>query len=118
MRDRIEKMKELDIVADFANDGRMGGDAAIVKNVLIAEMALGREYGSKMNLSKMKVYPFAREAKNYGNRDWFKQNQTGIELSGNIEFMKVPIAGSQELVKQWAEGQVGISKKLMTEFGN
>eukprot|EP00973_Karenia_brevis_P012628 1712976-Karenia_brevis.AAC.1 len=58
-RDRIDAVRKLDLIADFADDGVDGGDAADVLETLRGEQALGVEYGIRQNFSKMVVFPLA-----------------------------------------------------------
>eukprot|EP00973_Karenia_brevis_P043175 5980398-Karenia_brevis.AAC.1 len=45
MRDRVEGMGDVDFVADFADDGVIGGDVDTVLKILRGELAIGDEYG-------------------------------------------------------------------------
>eukprot|EP00973_Karenia_brevis_P057001 7928293-Karenia_brevis.AAC.1 len=45
MRDRIEDVEGLDFMADFADDGVLGGDYRSVLKVLRGEVAIAHEYG-------------------------------------------------------------------------
>eukprot|EP00973_Karenia_brevis_P024207 3342815-Karenia_brevis.AAC.1 len=48
-------------MADFAEDGVMGGDCDSVLKILRGEIAIAHEYGLRYNFSKMVVYPLAGE---------------------------------------------------------
>ena len=60
MRDRIPDLKQVDFVADFADDGVLGGDWDKVLEVIKLDIELGPEYDSKFNFRKMVVYPVSR----------------------------------------------------------
>eukprot|EP00973_Karenia_brevis_P087813 12180199-Karenia_brevis.AAC.1 len=62
MRDRTDGIGDVDFMADFADDGVIGGDYRTVLRALKAEVDLGNEYGVKHNFSKMVVYVLAGEA--------------------------------------------------------
>eukprot|EP00973_Karenia_brevis_P004725 650188-Karenia_brevis.AAC.1 len=53
MREKTDGIREVDYMADFADDGVIGGDYRAVLKALKAEIALGREYGVRHNFSKM-----------------------------------------------------------------
>ena len=59
MRDSIQGVGDLDFMADFADDGVMGGDYESVLRVLKGEIARGPAYGIRNNYSKMVLYPLA-----------------------------------------------------------
>eukprot|EP00973_Karenia_brevis_P030077 4145766-Karenia_brevis.AAC.1 len=59
MRDRVEGVEGVDFMADFADDGVIGGDCRAVLKVLRGEIAIAHEYGLRYNFSKMVVYPVA-----------------------------------------------------------
>lgn len=61
MRDRVVGILDVDFVADFADDGVMGGEWDKVLRALMGEIALGAEYGLRHNFSKMVLYPLAGE---------------------------------------------------------
>ena len=100
MRDRIPDLNQVDFVADFADDGVLGGDCDKVLAVLKREIELGPEYGSKFNFSKMVVYPVAGQLFD-GDLEGYRQLGIKVDLSGNVVFMKVPIAGSAAFCKEW-----------------
>eukprot|EP00973_Karenia_brevis_P062262 8660133-Karenia_brevis.AAC.1 len=53
MRDRVDGMGDVDFVADFADDGVIGGDVETVLKVLRGELAISDEYGFRCNFDKM-----------------------------------------------------------------
>ena len=59
MRDRVDGVRDVDFMADFADDGVLGGDWDKVLKVLRGEIAIGGEYGVRNNFSKMLLYPLA-----------------------------------------------------------
>eukprot|EP00973_Karenia_brevis_P026235 3619041-Karenia_brevis.AAC.1 len=59
MRDRVEGIDRLDFVADFADDGVIGGDVDDVLRVVKGELPIGHEYGIRNNFDKMVVYLLA-----------------------------------------------------------
>ena len=101
MRNRMPDLNQVDFVADFADDGVLGGDWDKVLEVIRREIELGPEYGSKFNFSKMVVYPVAGQLFD-GELEGYRQLGIKVDLSGNVVFMKVPIAGSAAFCKEWA----------------
>ena len=51
--------RDVDFVADFADDRVDGGDYECVLKALKGEMATQRAFGVESNFSEMKVYPLA-----------------------------------------------------------
>ena len=52
MRDRVDGVGDVDFMADFADDGVLGGEWDKVLKVLRGEIALGAEYGVRNDFSK------------------------------------------------------------------
>ena len=71
----------VDFVADFADDGVLGGDGDKVLEVLKREIELGPEYGSKFNFSKMVVYPVAGQLFD-GELEGYRQLGIKVDISG------------------------------------
>eukprot|EP00973_Karenia_brevis_P084734 11757428-Karenia_brevis.AAC.1 len=82
MRDRVEGVEGLDFMADFADDGVIGGDCDSVLKVLRGEIAIAHEYGLKYNFSKMVVYPLAG-SRFSGNLSEFERLGITVDWSGN-----------------------------------
>ena len=110
MRDEIEGVKDLDLVAEFADDGVDGGDYQKVLHVLQKELSIGPAYGSILNPSKMKVYVLAGDGFE-GDLQGFKDLGVEVGFSGNVEFMKVPIAGSKVFLSEWCDKKRNDIKK-------
>ena len=113
MRDRAGGCEDLSFVADFADDGVLGGDYEAVLKVLKAEAALGGEYGLRNNFSKMKVYTVAGESFE-GDLAGFESLGIPIDKSCNVEFMKVPIVGDRLFLKAWGEEKLRDIRKTLT----
>ena len=113
MRDRVGGCEDLSFVADFADDGVLGGDYEAVLKVLKAEAALGGEYGLRNNFSKMKVYTVAGESFE-GDLAGFESLGIPIDKSCNVEFMKVPIVGDRLFLKAWGEEKLRDIRKTLT----
>ena len=112
MRDRIPEVAGLDFAADFADDGVDGGDCDTVLKVLEKEIQLGREYGLRNNYDKMVVYPLAGQRFS-GDLTRFIELGIPVDYSGNVKFMQVPIVGSTQFIREWAECKLGIIKKIL-----
>eukprot|EP00973_Karenia_brevis_P086630 12013269-Karenia_brevis.AAC.1 len=87
MRDRIEGIGDLDFMADFADDGVIGGDYRAVLKALKGEIALGSEYGVRCNYSKMVVYVLGGQAFQ-GDLSEFERMGIKVDYSGNVKFMQ------------------------------
>eukprot|EP00973_Karenia_brevis_P062744 8723725-Karenia_brevis.AAC.1 len=59
MRDKVDGVDRLQFMADFADDGVIGGDVDDVLRVVRGEIALGQEYGVRNNFDKMVLYVMA-----------------------------------------------------------
>jgi hypothetical protein len=64
MRDRlgsrVDEIGDVDLVADFADDGVEGGEYECVLKALRGEMAIGRAFVVTNNFSTMKSLPAGR----------------------------------------------------------
>jgi hypothetical protein len=116
MRDRVDSRVEgigdVDLVADFADDGVDGGDYECVLKALKGEMAIGWAFGVKNIFSKMKVYLMAGQ-KFLGDLSGFEEMGIEVDWSGNVLFMQVPIVGSQAFMEEWATDKMKDIKKVL-----
>eukprot|EP00973_Karenia_brevis_P078574 10907959-Karenia_brevis.AAC.1 len=112
MRDRVEGVEELDFMADFADDGVMGGDCDSVLKVLRGEIAIAHEYGLRYNFGKLVVYPLAGDGFT-GDVSEFERLGITVDWSGNVKFMQVPIVGDERFVRDWVNTQMGIIKRVL-----
>ena len=105
LRDRVEGISDVDFVADFADDGVVGGDCDKVLKVLEGEARIAGEYGLRYNFDKMFVYPLAGTNFRDPNGVLAGLERLGVKVdySVNIKFMKVPVVGSDEFFKEWVE---------------
>eukprot|EP00973_Karenia_brevis_P037079 5112184-Karenia_brevis.AAC.1 len=111
MRDRAEGVENLDFMADFADDGVIGGHIDDVLKVMKGEIAIGREYGLRNNYSKMVLYPLAGNSFD-GDVSEFERLGISVDYSGNVKFMQVPVVGDEGFIKEWVGTKMGIIKKV------
>eukprot|EP00973_Karenia_brevis_P062010 8624419-Karenia_brevis.AAC.1 len=74
-------------MANFADDGVIGGDIDDVLKVMKGEVAIGREYGLRNKYSKMVLYPLAGGAFT-GDVSEFQRLGVSVNYSGNVKFMQ------------------------------
>eukprot|EP00973_Karenia_brevis_P021528 2959192-Karenia_brevis.AAC.1 len=99
-------------MADFADDGVIGGDVDDVLRVLRGEIAIAQEYGLRYNYSKMVVYPMAGE-EFVGDVSEFQRMGITVDYSGNVKFMQVPVVGNREFIAEWVKSKMGIIRRVL-----
>jgi hypothetical protein len=103
-------------VADFADDGVIGGEYDKVLKVLKGEIALGADYGIRNNFSKMVLYPLAGRGFCETERrelDGFRQLGVKIDYSCNVKFMQVPVTGNGDFMREWAASKMDIIRRVL-----
>lgn len=126
MRELTPSTSNLSIMADYANDGMVGGDLEQLWETLQEEIGSVSRFGMKFNFGKMKLYliagatfdPSEREAELI---DKFRALGIQIDVSQNIVFMKTPIMGTAVFLSDYVNEQMEELEKvfgLLTKLPN
>ena len=110
MRKETPSVRNLSIVADYADDGMDGGSLQQIWDTLQEEYLIADKYGLQFNYKKMTLYLMDGESSQdpqdpqvQSLLQRFREKGIAIDTSMNIMFMKVPLIGSPSFVKGWVE---------------